>query len=75
MPAAGPTHTATLRVNTCMVDALSTLVLSESELDLFTDQHRGYLRIIAVLPDVDSDQYCVLSDVVESRALWFHLCR
>jgi len=54
---------------------LSTMLLSESELDLFTDQYSGLVRIIAVLPYIDCDLYCVVSDITESRALWFHLTR
>jgi len=57
------------------ISTLSTLVLSESELDQLSDQHRGYLRIIAVMPAADLDHYCVLSDIPESRAVWFHLTR
>ncbi len=76
MSAAGPIYTHTLYVNTCMFNTqipLSTLVLSESELDTFTDQYSGLLHIIAVLPYTDCVQYCVISDIPPHDILRFYL--
>lgn len=52
---------------------LSTLVLSARELDSFLDFYSGYLRILAVIPDVRADQYCVLSDIDSESRLCFYL--
>jgi hypothetical protein len=52
---------------------LSTLVLNESELACFEDFYSGYLRILAVIPDRNSDQYCVLSDIDSESRLCFYL--
>ena len=52
---------------------LSTLLLSERELDSFVSFYSGYLRIVAVLPARLQDQYCVLSDIDSESRLRFYL--